>query len=361
MMDRKPLTAIRQQIDSIDDQLFALISQRAQLALETAKIKQQEGGAPTFYRPEREAQILRRIMRENTSPLSDEILAHLFREIIASCLALQKQLAIAFLGPLGTFSQAAAEKHFSKTIALKPVATINQVFREVEAENANYGVVPIENSLEGKVNQTLDLLVASPLKICGEVELAIHQHLLRHPSDGEEIKCIYSHQQSFAQCRQWLEANYPTVKKIPVNSTAQAAQIAATQKATAAIGSDLGAQIYGLQILAQHIEDAPQNTTRFLIIGRQTPLPSGNDKTSLLISGQHKPGFLFDLLRPFSQLGINLTSIESRPAGDHNWRYLFFIDLEGHQEDANVRQALAQLEQLPIQVKVLGSYSQAVL
>jgi len=294
-MDQNQLIKIRNQIDEIDDHIFKLISERAALAAEVKRLKQLKQGQNDqiiYYRPEREAQILKRIKQENKSELPDEAMLAIFREIIAHCLALQKRLAIAFLGPKGTFSQVAVESHFGKAIDQMPVESIGQIFRETEAQTAHYGVVPIENTISGKVNQTFDELLKSPLEICGEIKIPVHQHLLRHPADDQPIKRIYSHQQSFIQCAQWLNQHMPNLERISVASNAQAAQLAQKEKGVAAIASELAAQLYGLKIVNKRIEDEPQNITRFIIIGKQSSAPSGDDKTSLLISTPHTPGTL---------------------------------------------------------------------
>lgn len=360
-MTADELAQIRAGIDAVDEKIVELLKQRASFAIQTAKIKQQQDPNAPVYRPERESQVLRHIMDTNTSHLPDQAIAQIFRDIMSACLALQQKLTIAFLGPRGTFSQTATEKHFGKAVLNLPVSSIDRVFREVECGNAHYGVIPIENSIEGRVNQTLDTLMTAPLHICGEIKIPIHQHLLRQPDDDSPIKTIYSHQQSFAQCARWLEQNLPKIDRITENSTAKAAKIVGKQKGAAAIAGETAAEIYGLKIIAHNIEDNPNNTTRFLIIGKHAPSPSGRDKTSLLITTPHEPGSLLQLIQPFADNNINLTLIESRPFQHQNWRYVFFIDIEGHQEDANVKKALDELRKMPIILTVLGSYPRAVL
>jgi chorismate mutase/prephenate dehydratase len=281
--------------------------------------------------------VLRRVMARHHGPLSSEEMARLFREIMSACLALEMPMQIAFLGPEGTFTQAAALKHFGHSVHSVPLAGINEVFREVESGAAHFGVVPIENSTEGVINHTLDQFVNSPLRICGEVELRIHHHLLGKTKNPKKLKRILSHQQSLAQCREWLEAKLPGVERVAA------------------------AEIYGLQVLASNIEDEPDNTTRFLIIGRLDPLPSGDDKTSLLVSGKNRAGSLMRLLAPLARHRINMTRIESRPARRGLWEYVFFVDIDGHMQDQTLRKAIAELEKEASFLKWLGSYPRAVL
>jgi chorismate mutase / prephenate dehydratase len=362
MSERDPLEAIRARIDALDDDLLRLISERARCAQEVAQVKRAQDPEAEFYRPDREAQILRRVQEQNPGPLDGEEVARLFREIMSACLALEEPLKVAFLGPEGTFTQAAAVKHFGHSVTTLPLGAIDEVFREVESGAARYGVVPVENSTEGVVTHTLDRFMQSPLSICGEVALRIHHHLLA--AEGvrrEDIQRVYSHQQSLAQCREWLDANLPQAERIPVSSNAAAAKRAVDEKAVAAIASQAAAERYGLQVLSANIEDLPDNTTRFLVIGPRSSGPSGRDKTSLLLSTGNKPGALFRLLEPFARSGVSLTRIESRPSHCVNWDYVFFIDVEGHEEDANVRQAIEAVRKEADLVKVLGSYPRAVL
>lgn len=354
------LKALRDKIDNLDEQIQALISERAQIAGEVAKTKQ-TGGDTAFYRAEREAEVLRKVMARNKGPLSDEEMARLFREIMSACLALEQVMTIAFLGPEGTFTQAAALKHFGHSVETRSMATIGEVFREVESGAASYGVVPIENSTEGVINHTLDEFMSSSLKICGEVELRIHHHLLGKNDDPAKVKKIYSHQQSLAQCRKWLDTNMPDVELIDVSSNAEAARVASLEPESAAIAGEAAADIYGLNIISHNVEDEPNNTTRFLVIGiRETP-PSGCDKSSLLIYTDNKPGALYAILEPIARNGISMSRIESRPSRQGMWNYVFFIDIDGHVEDDNVVVALNELNQSANNVKVLGSYPRAVL
>jgi chorismate mutase/prephenate dehydratase len=355
------LTDIRARIDALDEEIQRLINARAAQAQEVAKIKQAAGEATDFYRPEREAQVLRKVLARNQGPLASEEMARLFREIMSACLALEQPLSVAFLGPAGTFTQAAALKHFGHSVQTLPLATINEVFREVESGTANYGVVPVENSTEGVINHTLDMFVQSSLTICGEVELRVHHHLLASDGGLLNIKRIYSHQQSLAQCREWLDAHLSGVERIAVSSNAEAARRASKEEGAAAIAGEVAAELYGLTVLEANIEDNPDNTTRFLVIGRQKCPPSGDDKTSLLVSASNKPGSLYRLLKPFADKGISLSRIESRPSRLANWEYVFFIDIAGHVQDAKVADCLTLLKEETTLFKVLGSYPRAVL
>ncbi len=361
MSNDKKLEEIRSRIDSLDEQIQSLISERAKCAQDVATIKQSTDKDVDYYRAEREAVVLRKILDRNQGPLSDEELARLFREIMSACLALEEPMKIAFLGPEGTFTQSASLKHFGHSVNTVPLGAIDEVFREVESGAANYGVVPVENSTEGVVNHTLDMFLDSSLSISGEVELRIHQHLLSAEKNIGDIKRIYSHQQSLAQCREWLDANMPNVERISVASNAEAARLSKNEKASAAIAGEIAAQIYELDMLVINIEDDPDNTTRFLIVGRSSTTPSGHDKTSILISTPNKPGALHNLLEIFSKNKISMTRIESRPSRRGMWDYVFFIDIEGHKMDKSVASALHDLEQETSILKVLGSYPCAVL
>lgn len=355
------LDSIRQRIDELDEALLNLISERARCAQEIARIKLQLDETAEFYRPEREAKILRKILERNKGPLNDEEMARLFREIMSACLALEQPLNIAFLGPEGTFTQQAVFKHFGHSVHTTSLNAIDEVFREVEAGASQYGVVPIENSIEGVVNHTLDMFVISPLKISGEVELRIHHHLLCPQEPQQRIERVYSHQQSLAQCREWLDSNLPKAERVAVSSNAEAARRILSEPDAAAIAGDTAAMKYGLQIIKSNIEDHPNNTTRFLIIGRPNVSPSGNDKTSVLVSAGNKPGLLYRLLEPLSRHGVSLTRIESRPSHCVNWEYVFFLDMLGHVDDRNVRLALGELKQATDLFNILGSYPRAVL
>ncbi|SCZ49221.1 prephenate dehydratase [Thiohalomonas denitrificans] len=360
-MSEERLQAIRERIDALDGQIQDLIAERAALAQEVARVKLDAGEEALFYRAEREAQILRRVKERNNGPLSDETMARLFREVMSACLALEQPMTIAFLGPEGTFSQEAVLKHFGHAIKGAPQAAIDEVFREVEAGSADYGVVPVENSTEGAVNITLDLLLRTSLKICGEVELRIHDHLMSRERSLEGIRTIYSHAQSFAQCREWLDSHLPNVRRVAVSSNSEAARMAAAENGAAAVAGATAAELFGLNRLAENIEDIPDNTTRFLILGREDTPPSGEDKTSLLVSSRNESGALFQLLKPLADNGVSMTRIESRPSRQGMWEYVFFVDLEGHREMPAVASALVELERNASLFKVLGSFPKAAL
>ncbi|MEE8388200.1 MAG: prephenate dehydratase [Acidiferrobacterales bacterium] len=353
------LKAIRKKIDAIDEKIQALISERASYAKQVAKTKQ-EAGSTDFYRPEREAEVLRQVLARNEGPVTDDEMTRLFREIMSVCLALESPLIVAYLGPEGTFTQQAALKHFGHSVNTLALNAIDEVFREVESGNAHFGVVPVENSTEGVVSHTLDTFMRSDLKICGEVQLRVHQHLLSQHSGLEKIKKIVSHQQSLAQCREWLDTNLPNIERVAVSSNAEAARVAASEKNVAAIAGESAATIYALNTLASNIEDEPDNTTRFFIVGLVETESTGNDKTSLLLSGKNKPGALHDLLGILARHGINMTRIESRPSRQAAWEYVFFLDLQGHANDDCVSKALTELKSDAALFKLLGSYPVSV-
>jgi len=361
MSDDEKLKQIRDRIDHIDQQLQALIVERAEAAQEVARIKLKENSTTVYYRPEREAEVLNRVKSRDTGPLDGEEMARLFREIMSSCLALEQTLKVAFLGPEGTFTQAAALKHFGHAVQTVSMASIPDIFREVEAGACHYGVVPVENSTEGVISHTLDTFINSPLLICGEVSLRVEHNLLARQGDISAIRKVYSHSQSLAQCRGWLDLHLPGVERIAVASNAEAARLAAEEPETAAIAGNAAAEIHRLTPLAGNIEDEPGNTTRFLVIGKRDAAPSGDDKTSLMFSTQNRAGGLHAMLSPFARDGISMTRIESRPSRRVQWDYVFFVDVEGHREDENLRKALLELEQVAAQFKVLGSYPKAVL
>lgn len=357
------LKELRARIDRLDEEIQARISERAGFARDIAILKTKDGNG-SLYRPERESEILRRVVARNTGPLSAAEMARLFREIISACLAIESPMRVAYLGPPGTFTQAATLKHFGHSVEAVPLTSIGDVFREVEAGRTGFGVVPIENSTEGVINHTLDLFVDSPLRICGEVEVRIHHQLLGKGTftrGTRGAKRLLSHAQSLAQCRHWLDANLPGVERIAVASNAEAARRAAREKGILAIASETAAELYGLRVLAKNIEDEPDNTTRFLIIGKLDTEPSGTDKSSLMLSGHNRAGSLAALLAPLSRHAINMTRIESRPSRRALWEYVFFVDIEGHRCDEAVSKALADLEKGAAFFKFLGSYPRAVL
>lgn len=356
------LEALRQRIDALDNDILRLISERAACAQQVAEIKAEHEPGAVFYRPEREAQVLRRIMELNPGPLDSEEMARLFREIMSACLALEQPVKVAYLGPEGTFTQQAALKHFGESAISLPMAAIDEVFREVEAGAVNYGVVPVENSTEGVINHTLDSFMDSGLRICGEVVLRIHHHLLvAETTRRDKVSRIYSHPQSFAQCRKWLDAHFPQAERVPVSSNAEAARLVKTEWHSAAIAGDMAAKLYGLAKLAEKIEDRPDNSTRFLIIGNQDVPISGEDKTSLVVAMRNQPGALHDLLEPFHRHQIDMTRLETRPSRTGVWNYVFFIDFKGHREEPRVAAMLEEVQLRAAEVKVLGSYPVGVL
>ena len=356
------LGAVRERIDAIDRELARLLNERAACALRVAEIKSAdpEQEQPLFYRPEREAQILKRVQEENAGPLANGDLALLFREIISCCLSLEQPLTVACLGPAGTYTEAAAIKQFGHFATARPLTSIAEVFREVESGAAHYGVVPVENSTEGMVNHTLDCFMSSRLRICGEVELPIH-HAFMSRSGGDAVVAIYSHEQSLAQCRRWLDSHYPDTPRTPVASNAEAARLAAQTEGAAAVAGEMAAERYGLRILASRIEDEPNNKTRFLVIGDQRVGPSGQDKTSILVSVRNEPGALYGILQPFHRHGIDLSRVETRPARASSWSYVFFIDLDGHETAPDIEAALEEVRTVATAVRSLGSYPKAVV
>jgi len=340
---------LRGEIDKLDDELATLVQRRAALAQKIGELK---GGAPA-YRPERESEILRRISGKS-GPLAAERLLTVFREIISACRALEQSIRVSYLGPEGTFSEQAVRKHFGRAVEGLASASVDEAFRSAESGAAQFTVVPAENSTEGVVGRTLDLLLATPLRICGEVELRVQQNLLCRTDDIGSIKKIYSHAQSLAQCNGWLSQHLPRAERVPVTSNADAARRAAEEAGTAAVAGEAAAERYGLKVLSKGIEDDPNNTTRFLVLGNLDPAPTGRDRTSLVMSAENKPGAVHALLTPLARHGVSMTRIESRPSRARLWEYMFFIDVEGHQKDERVAAALAELK-APY-LKILGSY-----
>ncbi len=350
------LASHRAAIDALDREILERLNARAARAQAIGRLK--AGGAA--YRPEREAQVLMRLQDENRGPLSKEAVAGVFRQIISACLALEQPLRIAYLGPAGTFSHAAVAKHFGRFVDAEPYATIDEVFRAAEAGQTDYAVAPVENSTEGAVGRTLDLMCQTPLEICGEIKLRIEQNLLSNAASLGEVAKVYSHAQSLAQCVQWLAHHLPAAQRVAVASNAEAARLAGAEPAAAAIAGEIAAAIYGLSVLARHIEDEPNNTTRFWVLGRQSVPASGNDETSLVMSAPNRPGAIYGLLEPIARHGVSMSRLESRPARTGLWEYLFFVDLEGHASDPPVAAALAELRAKAPFLKLLGSYPAAV-
>jgi len=346
------LTQLRQQIDALDAQLLALLNQRAALA---RSVGERKGGAPA-YRHEREAEILRRVQQTNPGPLPAERAVAVFREIISACRGMEQHIRVAFLGPQGTFSESAARQQFGAAVDYVPEASIDAVFRAVASGSTEFAVVPVENSTEGAISRTLDLLLNTPARICGEVVLRVEQHLMRQSTDLQGVTRVYSHAQSLAQCQQWLTQHLPHAERVPVSSNAEAARLASLEPTACALGPALAAQRYGLQCLFNNVEDEPNNRTRFLVLGQIECAPTGRDSTSLVLSAPNQPGAVHALLTPLAQHGISMSRIESRPARVGQWEYFFYVDLVGHQHDAPVAAALAELKTLAPFLKVLGSY-----
>ncbi len=373
MAANNTLLQLRHRIDAIDSEVLTLLNARAKCAEEVAIAKQAERHdtpADTedntekqevcFYRPEREAQILQRMMQENQGPLRDEQVTKIYRDIISSCLALEECLKVAYLGPAGTYTQKATHKHFGDWVDTLPQESISNVFQEVEIGRAHYGVVPIENSTGGIVSHTLDRFIKSPLHICGEIQLPIHQNLLSLSLDWQSVTHVYSHQQSLTQCQHWLKKHLPHATLTAVASNAEAAKMASNDTSSAAIASTEAAEIYQVPIIQQRIEDLANNTTRFIVIAKQDNLPSGYDKTSLLVSAKNQSGALFALLKPLAKHGLDMSRIESRPSQSANWEYVFFLDINGHAQDSNVKTALAELKEQADLLRILGSYPVAI-
>lgn len=357
------LAAMRARIDEVDRQIQSLINERARYAQAVGVSKGELAAAVDYYRPEREAEVLRKVLERNEGPLRDDEMLRLFREIMSACLAQQEPLKVGFLGPEGTFTQSAVYKHFGHSVRALPFGTIDEVFQEVESGAADFGVVPIENSTEGTVNNTLDTFLTSPLKIGGEIELRIEQHLLGRMKGLDKVDRVCAHEQALAQCRGWLREYLPHVELIGVSSNAVGARRARDEAGTAAIGGDVAAEVYGLEVLVNNIEDRADNATRFLVIGRDLLAPSSEDKTTILVSTSDTgagAGVLHALLQPFATHGVNITRIESRPSRRQNWDYVFFLDLDGHAERPPLADALAELEAMSSLFRILGAYPKAI-
>lgn len=356
---RTRLRALRSRIDAIDIRIQDLVTRRAELVQRVARVKVTEktGTRSTFYRPEREAEVLKQVRARHRGPLPVADMTRLFREIMSACLALEGPLRIAFLGPEGTYTEQAVLKHFGHSVEAVPVVGIDGVFQAVESGEAPFGIVPVENSSEGAVSYTLDRFMYSPLKICGEVELRIRHCLLGRLHTGAKV--VAAHPQALAQCRGWLDRHLPNAERRPMTSNAEAVQLASARKNVVAIAARPTAALYGLEVLSANIEDEPNNTTRFLIIGEQDPAPSGDDKTTLLLSASNRPGALAALLAPFARRHISLSRIESRPARQGLWEYIFFLDIEGHIAERRIARALQDLERAVAFFKCLGSYPRA--
>ena len=350
---------IRKQIDEIDSDMLSLVNRRAGLARRVGELK---GGTPA-YRPEREAEILRRMSAENPGPLAPDRVTSIFREIISACRGMEQSIRASYLGPQGTFSEQAVRKHFGSAVDAVPLPSIDEVFRRAESGDAEFAVVPVENSTEGAVGRTLDLLVSTPLRICAEIELRVQQNLMTREAHLKDVKRVYSHAQSLAQCHGWLNQNLPNAERIQVVSNADAARRAAEEPGAAAIAGQMASERFEVPIVARSIEDDPNNTTRFIVLGKIATSSTGHDRTSLVMSAENKPGAVHALLSPLAANRVSMSRIESRPsraAKSALWEYLFFIDVEGHTEDARVASAIADLEKKAPFLKVLGSYPSAL-
>jgi chorismate mutase/prephenate dehydratase len=355
-MTDKPLQGLRQQIDDLDDQILDLLNRRAEVVVEVGKVK---ADGSEYYVPSREQAIYERLISENPGPFPDEGVRRVFREVISASLSLEQPLKVAFLGPQATFTHVAAMQQFGFSAQLVPVRSIPAIFEEVSRGRASYGVVPVENSNEGVVSHTLDMFMSADLKIIAEVLLEISHDLLNISGNLEDIRKVISHPQAFAQCRNWLEENFPDIPLVDAPSTASAAQQATEDATAAAIASETAASLYGLRVVKRKIEDNPNNFTRFLVVGKEMQGPSGRDKTSILFSIKDEPGILYRMLEPFNKRNLNLTKIESRPMKSKAWEYIFFLDIEGHVADPVVAAAVEELQDYCQFVKVLGSYPKA--
>ncbi len=352
------LDHLRQRIDEIDRQVLGLLNERARCAQHIGELKR-ESDAP-FYVPEREKAVFEKLARTNEGPLDNGAVRAIYREVISAIRALEKPTSVAFLGPRDTFSHMAALRVFGQGADYHPLPSFGDIFTEVERGRIDYGIVPVESSMGGSVSDTLDRFIASDLKVINEVMLHITQNLLSN-STLESVERVYSKDNALLQCRNWLNANLPRAELIETSSTAQAARRASHEKGAAAIASRLAAETYNLNILAERIEDAAHNYTRFIVIGRQMVKPTGDDKTSLLISVKDKPGALYNLLLPFAKADISLTRIESRPSQQKAWEYVFFIDLLGHIEEQRVQDVIEEVSEISRNLKVLGSFPRASL
>ena len=359
-MAKKTLDELRVEIDALDKEIQSLIGARAELASAVAEVKKASEDQSVFYRPEREAQVLRKIIDRNDNLLKDKDMAHIFREIMSACLALEQPLNIAYLGPEGTFTQEAALKHFGHAVSTLDCGSIDEIFHQVEKGNAHYGVVPIENSSNGVIGGTVDMLYSQGLKICGEVEISI-QHQLMMADQSQEIKAIYAHQQALDQCQRWLSNHYPNADLKPVASNALAARLVKDEPHAAAIASEAALSLYVLERVAKNIEDKTGNVTRFLVLANEEVAPSGKDKTSILVVTKHESGALLDLLAPFKEQDINILQLARHPIPGVKWEYLFLIDIEGHQQDQHLKTALEKVAERVLKVDILGSYPVAVL
>jgi chorismate mutase/prephenate dehydratase len=345
----------RAQIDALDERIVKLLNERAGEAQAIGRLK----GKGPAYSPEREAEVMRRVAAASKGPLSAETLGRIYTEVVSACRALEQPLAVCYLGPEGTFSEMALYSHFGHGVKALPCATIDEVFRSAESGSSQYAIVPVENSTEGAIGRTLDLLISTPLKICGEVVLRVRQNLMAKSASLEGVARVYSHPQSLGQCQGWLSTHLPRAERVPLASNSEAARRAAQESDSCAIGPAIAAEKYGLTILSAGIEDDSRNKTRFLVLGSQDTRPTGRDRTSLALTAHNRPGAVHELITPFAQHGVSMSRIESRPARTGQWEYYFYVDLEGHQQDAAVARALAEVKAKAPFVKIFGSYPAA--
>src|SRR6266545_1515041 len=350
------LDQLRTRIDQLDEQIIALLNQRAQIVVQIGRLKQQQN--QPIYAPDREKVVLEKIRKLNRGPLPDRTLDAVYRELMSGSFALEKPLRIAYLGPEGTFSHAAAAMKFGSSVEYVPLTDIPSVFEEIVRGHADYGLVPVENSIGGGIVDTLDAFLTSSAKICAEVLITIHHNLLAK-EPWEQVMRIYSKPEVFTQCRKWLAATAKDRDIQPAASTSKAAELAATEAGAAAIGSTLAGEIHDLHVLFENIEDNPDNVTRFFVIGREPAKKTGDDKTAIMFTTAHKPGALAEVLDVFKENGINLTDIEKRPSKKVNWEYYFFIDAQGHSDDPAMKEAIEAARQHCLQLTVLGSYPRA--
>jgi chorismate mutase/prephenate dehydratase len=351
---KKALKGLRRQIDGVDSTLIKLLNKRAEISQKIGAVKREK--EIDIYAPDRESQVYQSVIEKNSGPLADDTIRAIYREIMSGTLALEGPLKVAYLGPPATFTHQASLHKFGSSVSYVDCNTITDVFREVDNGRATYGVVPIENSIEGAVNHTLDMFIDFDIKICSEVYLEISHNLLSR-SPIKKVSSIHSKPEVFGQCRNWIEKNLPLVELADSTSTTKAAELASKKRGVAAIGSILAAEVYGLNVLAKDIEDSAHNVTRFLVISRNLyPRPTRSDKTSLVFSIKDRVGALHDMLVPFKKNSVNLTKIESRPSKERAWDYYFFVDTEGHISTEKVKRAVANLSKVCTYLKILGSY-----
>ncbi len=351
-----PLAGLRDEIDAIDAQVLELLNRRAKIALRVGEVKRAVDPDAQVFRPEREAQVVRRLEGLNAGPLAREAIGPIFREVMSACRSLERSAVVAYLGPEGTYSEQAVILQFGRAVSRRACATIDEIFREVEAKASDFGVIPIENSTEGTVNRSLDLLLNSPLRICGEVALAIHHHLLTKSGAMTGVTRICAHPQALAQCANWLDRHHPAIEPVPVASNGLAAKMASDDETVAAIAGDLAIERYGLIAVADHIQDLARNTTRFAVIGSIDTMSSGRDQTSIVFSVANQAGAVHEAIEPLARHGVSMTRFESRPARTGVWVYHFYIDVEGHESEPKVAAALAELKGRAGFFKVLGAY-----